>query len=146
MKKLLFAIIGLAAFAAVSAQAQSYGYQTLSLTGIGTTAGGTTTTVTNQIIDCRGANNVALQAKFNFSDATTSNVVFTVYKSLDKTNWDTTGTTWTVAGNGTTDVIATTSITTSGVGWLKLGSIQNTHASLVLTNKLFQYSIKKNAP
>lgn len=120
---------------------------TVSLTGIGTTAGGATTTVTNGWIDVRGMQSVTLGTTFNFASATTSNVVYTIYKSIDKSNVETTGgTTWTVAGNGTTPVVATTEITVGSAGWLKLATIQNTHASIVLTNSSFIYGIKRNSP
>lgn len=125
----------------------AYGYASLSLAGIGTTAGATTQTVTNQVLDVRGFQNVSLQTKFAFSGSTTSNVVYLISKSIDKVIWETVpSTTWTVAGTGTTPVVAVTTIATGGVGWLRLESIQNTHATLVLTNTSFAYSIKRQAP
>jgi len=126
---------------------QWYDRPSLSLTGIGTTAGGATTTVTNQVMDVRGFQNVTLQTRFTFANTTTSNVVYTISKSVDGTDFETTGqTTWTVAGNSTTPQIATTTIATGGAGWLKLVSIQNTHASIVVTNEYFKYGRKFNAP
>lgn len=136
---------GLLFVAAPESKAQSYGFANLDLTGIGTTAGATTTTCTNLFIDVRNFQNVTLQTTFNFSGATTSNVVYTISKSIDKVNFDA-GITWTNAGNGTTPVTATTTISTGGAGWLKLVSIQNTHATLVLTNTSFGYGIKVRAP
>lgn len=152
--KLFFSKLSAVAVLAISAisicaqplYSAAYGYANLNLAGIGTTAGATTQAVTNQVMDVRGFQNVTLQTVIAFSGSTTSNVVYTLAKSVDKVNFETTGSTWTLAGNGATPVIATTTIATGGAGWLKLVSIQNTHATLVLTNTSFSYGIKRQAP
>lgn len=147
---ILGSAISLHAQTSAGTMVPTYGSSSLSLSGIGTTAGGTTTTVTNQIIDCRYFQNITLLTKFNFSAATTSNVVYSIAKSLDRTTFETTpSVTWTVtpsATDSTNHCVATTTIATGGCGYLKLVSIQNTHGSAVLTNELFQYSIKRSAP
>lgn len=113
-----------------------------------TVAGGATSNgIPAVVIDCTRVKDVALQVKFTFANTTTSNVVYTVCKSIDGANWETTPCfTWTIAGNGTTSVTSTTNLTVGGLGYLKLTSIQNTHASIVVTNNQVAYSIKRNAP
>jgi len=119
----------------------------LDLTGIGTVAGGATTTVTNQVMDVTKSQVVALYAKFNMSDTTTSNVVYIVQRSIDGASWETHEPfTWTIPSVNTTDVLAVTNINVGACGWLKLKSIQNTHASIVCTNKVFGYAVKRNSP
>jgi hypothetical protein len=116
----------------------------LNLAGIGTIAGGTTQTCTNLIIDVPRYGNVALAFKFNMSGSTTSNIVYTFSKSIDRSNWSTVNPiTVTVAANGTTDVVEVSNQAIGAVPYLKLETIQNTHASLVMTNKMVKFTPKR---
>ncbi len=149
--KTLFKVVALAAFALCATltdtKAQSYGFANFDLSGTPTTAAATTTTLTNLFIDCRNMQNVTLQTVFVMSASSTTNIIYKIAKSIDKVNFETVPSiSWTNTANGTTPVVATTTIATGGAGWMKLVSVQNLDSSAVLTNTSFGYGIKVRAP
>ena len=142
------AACALCAFAPIKANAQAYGYGSLTISAA-TTAGAATSTLTGSpIMDVTKIQNVTLFTKFGFSSSNLSNIVYTISQSYDKTNWNTISPiVWTVtAAAGTGVQRASTNINVGGIGYLKLETIQNTHASAVLTNSAFVYTIKRGAP
>jgi hypothetical protein len=107
----------------------------------------TTNLATPQVIDCSAQQNVAIMLMFNQSGASTSNVVYTFERSVDRVNWDTaTKYTITVPSTGTTRVNYGTNINVAGFRYLRLTSIANATALTTMTNFGVHYSIKRNAP
>lgn len=110
-----------------------------------------TTVVSNLAADCvfeveRQAN-VAIQLSFNQSAASTSNVVYTFSRGIDRTTWDTNNMIdITIASSGTRRIEWVTNISVGPVRYLRLHRISNATALTTLTNFGIQYSIKANAP
>lgn len=149
MKKILTTIAALCLFA-IAVHAQSYGVVTPSL-GTFTSIAATATSNNIVVIDCKKAQNVAIEVNFKLSGAGTGNQTLTLTKSLDgsTTTADTVAAgknTWIIAGNGTTTVTGTTNIATGGAGFLILQSWANGDASRYATNISVRYSVKRDAP
>lgn len=148
MKKIL--TIAAMAVGFTIANAQSYGVATPSL-GNFTSVAATATSNNIVVIDCKKAQNVAIEVNFKLSGAGTGNQTLTLTKSLDgsTTTADTVAAgkhTWILAGNGTTTVTGTTNIATGGAGFLILQSWANGDASRYATNISVRYSVKRDAP
>lgn len=125
----------------------TYGVPITVADGIPIITTGISNALATAYIDCRGQQNVGIAVTFDFASATTSNLVYTFSRSLDKTNWDTVNTyALTVAGNGTNIITCVTNLNVGGIGWMRLNSINNTDASITATNLGVVYSIKRSAP
>lgn len=150
MKKYIATIIGVAALLAtvsVKAQVPTYASQTIA-TSPATLA---TTVVTNfaspPLIPCGKQQNVFMMFSFNQSGASTSNVVYTLTKSVDGIYFDTNQPiTVTVASQGTTRVNWSTNLAVAGVGYLRLDTMANTTALTTMTNFGITYGVKISAP
>jgi hypothetical protein len=106
-----------------------------------------TNLATPQVIDCSAQQNVAIMLSFNQSGASTSNVVYTFERSVDRNVWDTaTKYTISVPSSGTTRVNYGTNINVAGFRYLRLVTIANTTALTTMTNFGVTYSVKRNAP
>lgn len=140
MKK--FIILAAAAFTVLSASAQTYNYQALTLPA--TLAAGTTNLATQQTIGSLKQQNVALSTTIS-ATATTTNF-YTFQRSVDGVNYDTNAvnliyvTAWTTGTANTT----TTNIPVTGYGYLKLVTVQTIGGTV--TNSAFSYGIKQVAP
>jgi hypothetical protein len=84
---------------------------------------------------------VDIQITFRCSGASTSNGVFIFSESADGTNYFPVLTN-TIAHNGTNLVISQSHLTLNNIGYPALTSIQNTHASVVMTNLQVLYTLK----
>ena len=141
---LFVAFLLLTGFAS-NAQAQ-YAAQTLSGFPATLAAATATNLASAPVMDVRKQNKVAVQVKFTLSAAATTNTIYTFARSVDGSNFDTSGTvTWQVPQNGTTAVICSTNIDMEGYGYLKLLSIDNRDDNGVLTNSFIKYAIKRGA-
>lgn len=148
MKKLiipcLFAVL---IASAVNARAQRY--ETLSLPAVVAIANSPTNLATKPIIDVTGQQNVFLQMTVSSADSSsTTNVLFTLQKSADGIYWDTNAAdcyTVTALINGTLKDVSTTNIAVGGISYLRV-AVEDIKANTAITNVLFRYSIKPNAP
>lgn len=146
MKKIIFAILSLIALP-ILAQSD---YVSIPTTGY-MPATQATTVVTNlanpPVIDCSRQQNVSIQFSFNQSAASTSNVVFTLQKSIDRLTWDTNQVyTISIPSTGTARVDAITNLNVGGARYLRVSRIANDTALTTMTNFGIQYSIKVNSP
>lgn len=143
MKKLLL-ILGLLALVALPAQAQYRRYigpQPI-VSGTQIYLAATTNTV-NTTIDARESEYVALFIQFRLLGAGTSNIVFTLQRSLDRTTFETAQNyKFTVAASGTNSVDILTNINVGSVGFLRLNTIENT-ATNIMTNVVVNYTLKQ---
>lgn len=146
MKKIL-AIVTLAALVSIPALAQHF--ETISLPAVVAVANNGTNLATKPIIDVTGQQNVTIAITVSSADAaSTTNVLYTLQKSVDGSNWDTNAANlYTVTGNvgGGNKVVTTTNITVGGINYLRVGTI-TIGANSQITNNLFRYSVKPNAP
>lgn len=144
MKKL----VSLAAFLVLSFAAQAQ-YTLVTLPNIPSILATTITTnlATPAIIDATKQKDVAVQFEFAQMAASTSNVVFTLQRSLDGVRWDSNVTyTVTLPSTGTGLQTFTTNWTLGGVGYMRLVSVANTTALTTATNIAVKYAVKRNAP
>jgi hypothetical protein len=154
MKKII-PLIGVAALLATvlipsMARAQatpSYGPINIIATSPSTIATTVTTNLpSGNVIDCRKQRNVGLMLMFNQSSASTSNVVYTLYRSIDGTIYDTNNAlTFTIASQGTTRVNYSTNFDSLGYGYYEIYSIANATALTTMTNFGVQYPNKIGA-
>lgn len=143
MKRFItYCLLSFALLALATAQAQTYAAQSVSVPA--TIAGATTTNVA-KTIDVRRQDTTGLQISFNMTDTTTSNVVAILEKSLDGSTWGTESNsklTITMPSTGTTQYTIVTNLSNAGAGYWRLYSLQNTHATLAVSNLTIKYSIK----
>jgi len=147
MKKLI-TIIGLAAALSLSASAQQY--SAVALTGVTNSIAPAVATTANIGITNAATKNesLGLQCSFTCDSATTSNLTVVIRSSADGTKFDTQGANafvWTIAENGTTEVVATTNLPSSWLGSLgfwKIGYITNAHATANATNFVIKVAKK----
>lgn len=144
MKKLLL-ILGLVAFLALPAQAQYRRYigpQPLIASQTQIYLAATTNTV-NAEIDARESEYVALLIQFRTLGAGTSNIVFNLQRSLDRTTYESAQNyKFTLVASGTNTVNLLTNINVGSVGFLRLNTIENT-ATNIMTNVVVNYTLKQ---
>lgn len=146
----LLTVAAVALFA-VTAKAQTYGSQSVSITTVGDsgafptllTSGGTSNV--NAVIDVRKAENVAFQYKH--SNSGNSNVAITI--TFD---WSVDGvtfaagplTTWSVneINAAATPTTYATNFATLGYGYMRVKTIALAGSGTTITNQDFQYSLK----
>jgi hypothetical protein len=154
MKKIM-KLIGVAALAlaavlitsTASAQVAIYSPVTIAATPATLATTVTTNFATPPLIDCRKQQNVFLMFSFNQASACTSNVVYTLYKSVDGTYFDVNNPiTITIASQGATRVNYGTNINVAGAGYLELYSIANATSLVTMTNYGAVYGLKMGAP
>lgn len=144
--KCLFAIIALfAVILSLTAHAQGYVTVATSPATLATTV--TTNLASPPVIECDRQQNVALVFSFNQSGASTSNVVYTLERSVDRSNWDTATTyVFSIPSTGTTRVNYGTNINVGAFRYLRVKTIANSTALTTMTNYGVSYAIKANAP
>jgi hypothetical protein len=144
LNKLFFTI--LSAFAVCAgAMASNVTFQDAVLTSLPATVATTVTTnlAAPPVAFVGKQSSVTFEFSFNQSGASTSNVVYTLHRSLDNATWDTNSPiTITVASQGATRVDYFTNINTAGVGYIRLYSIANATALTTMTNFGVQYGVK----
>lgn len=155
MKNKILKLIGVAALALAAilmtstagAQVPTYGPATIctSPATLATTAG--TNFANPPIIDCSRQQHVAVMFSFNQGGASTSNVVYTLYPSVDGIYYDANAAlTITIPSTGTTRVNYSTNINCGGFGYYEIYSMANTTALTTCTNLGVVYGIKTLAP
>jgi hypothetical protein len=143
MKKLFAFVLGLVALIATTANAQVYTVNTLTLTN--TVAGSTTITPNVAIPNAGRYDQLSIQATFVLASSGTSGVNFTVQRSLDGTNWETTPSqTLTVTAAGTSSVTGILDFSYGAAGYLRLASIVNSNS--VAVNSLVIKTATKPRP
>ena len=140
--KYLIAIIA-SLLLVVSANAQTYAVQNLSLATNAVAASSTETL--SSVIDCGKQDTVAVMLQFKMSTSGTGNQTFTFARSVDGTSYET------LAGKQTAVVVAATGATTSttvtnipsyGAKYIKLISWANADAGAYTTNMVVKYAVK----
>lgn len=146
-KLLSLALCGVLALGAAlprAARAQAYGSQFLISGGTNAVPGQTTNSYgAGYDIDVTRRNNLGLFLNFQAQSGTNiSNVTFVFKHSLDQTTFTTTNLTRiSLAGFGTNAVNFATNVTTGGIGYWRLDSIENLNGTAI-TNVIVQYSQK----
>ncbi len=107
----------------------------------------TTNLATPPVLEVGRQQNVVIEFMFNQDSASTSNVVYTFDRGIDRSTWDTNSPlTFTYASQGATRVNICTNISVTGYRFLRLRTIANATALTTMTNFGVQYAIKPNAP
>jgi hypothetical protein len=134
VKKLIAAIIGLVAFAALSVQANDL---TPLLSGAQTVpaqASNTTSTVT-----ATRANNVLFFSSFKLTGAGTSGVFFRVDGSMDNSNWSTNIASWWRAASGTSAIEHYTNFNVGAYPFVRV-QVHNTNSAIATNWTLKAFS------
>jgi hypothetical protein len=98
---------------------------------------------TNVIADCR-ADITPVQITFKMTAACTSNMVFNLVRSVDGSQYGTAvWTNLTVAGAGTAAVSSVFNLDTPTLRNFKLYSIENQHATAIITNLVIKYGVTR---
>ena len=102
------------------------------------------TRTVNAAIDVRKQRTLPMLISFKCSGATSGNLYLVLQRSIDGVNYDTNNqVTWTVVMNGTSTVNCGTNYTCNGFGYYLLTTIQNTNASVGITNITLGYAVKQ---
>jgi len=138
IKAVFLGIITLAALT-IAVQGQTRYVNETVWGGAGTLINAAFTTNLNLTIDCRKAEYVSLQLSMSHTAAGTDAQTVVLQKSNDGTTWATSADTqgyvsWIITPAGATPVSYITNITMGGVGYLRLTSIANGHATLLSSN------------
>jgi hypothetical protein len=135
-------IAGMAMAPKARAQWGVYGPNTLT-SGSTNDVRALTTNTLNKVMEVTQYKEVGLLLSFKMTGAGTSNVVFRLDESLDGSTWGSNQRlVFALAGNGTTAVNFITNINTTGIGYLRLTSADNTNASGTFTNVTVVISTK----
>ena len=144
---ILIGVAALLATVSTTVSAQTYSPQTVAQSPATLATLVTTNYATPPLIPCGKQQNVFLMFSFNQSAASTSNVVYSLSKSVDGLNFDTNNEiTVTIASQGTTRVNYGTNLNTGGAGYLRIDSIANATALTTMTNYGVGYGVKMSAP
>jgi hypothetical protein len=106
----------------------------------------TTTVTRNLVMDVSKQANVGVQITANCSAASNSNLVFTLTRSVDGSQFDTVGQTVTWVGNGTNTKSILTNIPSYGANYIKLTTYAWDDPATYVTNIAVSYGIKISAP
>lgn len=138
-------LVGLVAFFTiyfVTAQVPTDGVE-----GFSSASCAATTTVTrNFVIDVGKQAGVGVQITANVSAASISNLVFTFYRSVDGSQYDTVGQTVTWIGNGTNTKSIVTNLPSYGARFIKLSTYAWDDPATYVTNLSVKYGVKISAP
>lgn len=140
LQKLIGLVLVAGALIAQAAQAQQYATGTL-VTNLDLVAA--TTSNTTATVACTKYEEVGLDISFNAMAAGASNVVFTLARSVDGSNYDVeSNISITLAQNGTSTVRYLTNIYMGSLGYLKLKSFASPTSLVACTNVCVRYSLK----
>ncbi len=106
----------------------------------------TTTVTRNFVIDVGHQANVGVQITANASAASISNLVFTFYRSVDESQYDTVGQTVTFVANGTNTKSILTNLLSYGARKIKMTTYAWDDPATYITNLSVKYAVKISAP
>jgi len=141
MKKFILMLAAIAALT-MSAEAQTYGVQTLgSFTAVGEAA-----TNVAYVVDVRKQASVTLQWDRVSSGAGAQVISLAFSRSTDGSTYNSTLDSLTLASGGATATTTVTNIPTYGAGYIKIHYMTNANASTVFTTNTLKYAVKIGAP
>ncbi len=146
--KLVLAAASLA-FGIASASAQtipnSVNSTPYTLAAPATIAASTTDSSTTLVIDTRRVQYLPVMTEFKTLSATTntSGLTWSLYRSIDGTNWETTAwASYALSANSTTVVRGMTNVNVAGVPYVKIATFVNGNSAQLLTNIVIKAASK----
>lgn len=141
MKKFILMLAAIAALT-MSAEAQTYGVQTLG----SFMAQGAAATNVAYVVDVRKQSTVTLQWDRISSGAGAQVISLAFSRSTDGSTYNSALDSLTLASGGATATTTVTNIPTYGAGYIKIHYMTNANADTVFTTNTLKYAVKIGAP